>query len=323
MNLNNVQQPGWRYVLISPCRDEAKFMRKTLDSVIAQSVQPGRWVIVDDGSTDDSPQILEEYASQHDWIEIVRREDRGERSVGPGVIDAFYAGFKTINLSDYDFICKLDLDLVMPETYFQTLIQMMHDNPRLGSISGKTFYIDSQSGEAISEKIGDEMSIGASKFYRRTCFEQIGGFVRQVMWDGIDVHTARMLGWQAGSFDRPGLHFEHLRPMGSSDRNIIRGRLRHGFGQYFMGTSLIYMTAAACYRMTRPPVIRGGLAMWWGYVRSAIKGVERYPEPELRRFVRRFQWRALRHGKKQATQITEAEMEPAFDPNRPPRRIDA
>jgi len=103
---------GNNYVLISPCRDEADYMRQTLDSIVTQSVRPAKWVIVDDGSTDETPQILAEYSRQHDWIEIVTRTDRGKRAVGPGVIDAFYAGLATINMDDFAYLCKLDLDLI-------------------------------------------------------------------------------------------------------------------------------------------------------------------------------------------------------------------
>ena len=99
------------YVLISPCRDEADYMRHTLDSVIDQSIRPAKWIIVDDGSTDETPKILAEYEKKHSWIKIVTRSNRGERSVGPGVVDAFYAGYQTINPEEYEFLCKLDLDL--------------------------------------------------------------------------------------------------------------------------------------------------------------------------------------------------------------------
>ena len=224
------------YVVISPCRNEERFMRRTLDSVLDQTVRPALWVIVDDGSTDRTPEILAEYAANHSFIQIVTRQNRGHRSVGSGVIDAFYAGFATIDINRFDFLCKLDLDLELPPDYFAQLIQRMMDNPRLGCCSGKPYYIDEASGKLISEKCGDENAIGASKFYRKECFLQIGGFVRQVMWDGIDGHRCRMLGWIARSWDEPALRFLHLRPMGSSHKSILTGRMRHGFGQYFMGT---------------------------------------------------------------------------------------
>jgi glycosyltransferase involved in cell wall biosynthesis len=295
-----------RYLLISPCRDEAKYMRRTLDSVVAQTVRPALWVIVDDGSTDQTPQILAEYAEQHEFIQVVKRTDRGGRSVGPGVIDAFYAGLDTVDLSDFDYLCKLDLDLDLPHRYFERLMEMMEAEPRLGTVSGKTYYIDSQTGQKVGEKIRDHMSIGASKFYRRTCFEQIGGFVRQVMWDGIDCHRARMLGWVACSRDEPDIQFEHLRPMGSSDKGILKGRMRHGYGQYFMGTGMAFVTASALFRLATPPVGLGSLAMWWGYVWAALRREARYDDLAFRRFLRRWQRLALIKGTARATaQVTE------------------
>lgn len=291
----------FNYLLISPCRNEADFMRKTLDSVVVQSIQPKLWIIVDDGSTDETPVILSEYANRYPFIRIVTRVDRGHRSVGPGVIEAFYAGVNLIDLSEFDFICKLDLDLIMPPRYFEVLIQRMNENPRLGNCSGKPYYIDKISGNLVSEGCGDENAIGASKFYRRQCFEQIGGFVRQVMWDGIDGHRCRQLGWIAVSWDDPELRFTHLRPMGSSQQNIFTGRMRHGFGQYFMGTGLIYMLASAVYRMAHPPYVIGGLAMFWGYLSSLLKSLPRFDDEELVKFIRRYQWACLLKGKSRAT----------------------
>jgi glycosyltransferase involved in cell wall biosynthesis len=290
-----------RYVLISPCRDEAAFARRTLETVTSQSVPPALWVIVDDGSTDATPQILAEYAAKFPYIRVIRREDRGKRSVGPGVIDAFYAGFDTIALADFDYVCKLDLDLELPPRYFERLMERMSANPRIGTCSGKAYYVSKVDGSLVSEGIGDEMSVGACKFYRSACFAQIGGFVRQVMWDGIDCHRCRMLGWIACSWDEPDLRFIHLRPMGSSEQGIMTGRMRHGFGQYFMGTGLAYMTASAIFRMTRPPYLIGGWGMWWGYVRALLRRTPRYDDPAFRAFLRRYQWDCLLRGKAAAT----------------------
>lgn len=289
-----------RYVLISPCRDEADFMRQTLDTVVAQSIRPVKWVVVDDGSTDASPEILAAYAGQHDWIQIVTRHDRGRRAVGPGVIDAFYAGYETINPDDYDYLCKLDLDLRLPPRYFETLMERMESDPRIATCSGKPYF--EQNDALISERISDEHSIGASKFYRVERFKAIGGFVRQVMWDGIDCHRCRMKGWIACSWDEPELRFVHLRPMGSSQQGIYTGRMRHGFGQYFMGTGFVFMLASAVSRLGHKPYVLGSLAMLWGWVLSALQRKPRYDDPEFRKFLRRYQWRALMVGKKRATE---------------------
>ncbi len=290
------------YALITPCRNEAKYARRTLESVVAQTVPPAFWVIVDDGSTDETPTVLAEYARKYEFIQVIRREDRSERSVGPGVIDAFNAGFETIGQADFDYFCKLDLDVELPQRYFEILLQRMEQNPRIGTCSGKPYFLDRRTGRLVSEKCGDETSVGMTKFYRLDCFRQIGGFVRQVMWDGIDCHRCRMFGWIACSWDEPALRFVHLRPMGASDRGRWRGRMRHGFGQYYMGTGLSYMTVSALYRMTRPPYLVGGVAMWWGYVASLLARKPRYDDPEFRRFLRDYQWDCLLRGKTKATE---------------------
>jgi biofilm PGA synthesis N-glycosyltransferase PgaC len=286
------------YLLISPCRDEAAYMRETLDSVIAQSLRPAKWVIVDDGSTDETPRILADYARRHDWIEIVTRSDRGRRSVGAGVIDAFYAGYRTINPDDYEYLCKLDLDLRLPPRYFEILVERMAANPRIATCSGKA-YVE-ENGRLVDERHGDDTSLGMTKFYRSSCFKAIGGFVREVMWDGIDCHRCRIKGWIACSWDDPELRFVHLRPMGSSQQSIYAGRMRHGAGQYFMGTGFIYMAASAVSRMNQKPYVLGSAAMLWGWVRSALERRPRFDDPQFRRALRAYQRRALLLGKKRA-----------------------
>lgn len=289
-----------RYVLISPARDEARFARRTIESVAAQTLPPAEWVVVDDGSTDGTAAIVAEYARQLPWLRLVRRPAGQPRRVGPGVIDAFYAGLATVQLDAYPYLCKLDLDLVLPPQYFERLIERMEAEPRLGTCSGKAYYRRAD-GRWVSEGVSDEMSVGAMKLYRTACFRDIGGFVRAVMWDGIDCHRCRMLGWAARSWDEPELRVEHLRPMGSSHRGLWHGRMRHGRGQWYMGTGLGYMTASAAYRVFRPPIVVGAVAMWWGYVRAAWAREPRYPDLAFRRFLREYQRRALMVGKKRAT----------------------
>jgi poly-beta-1,6-N-acetyl-D-glucosamine synthase len=289
-----------RYVLISPCRNEADYMRQTLDSVVAQSLQPTLWVIVDDGSTDATPAILAEYAKRHAWIRIVTRADRGHRAVGPGVVDAFYSGYASIDPDDFDFVCKLDLDLNLPPRYFEILVERMAANPRIGTCSGKA-YIESPSG-LISEKHGDENSLGMTKFYRVSCFKEIGGFVREVGWDGIDGHKCRMKGWTAISWDEPELRFQHLRLMGASHKGIYTGRYRQGYGQYFMGTGFLFLAASVLSRLNQRPYVTGQLTILWGWIWSALRGLPRYDDPEFRRFLREYQRRALLVGKKRASE---------------------
>jgi poly-beta-1,6-N-acetyl-D-glucosamine synthase len=304
--------PGRRFCLITPCRDEEKYARRTIESVLRQSTPPALWIIVDDGSKDATPGILAEYSARVPFIRVLTRADRGDRKLGGGVIDAFYNGYDTIDPTDFTYVCKLDLDLDLPPRYFEILIERMEAEPRIGTCSGKPYFpaLENErppqlplldTSHFISEKTGDENSVGMTKFYRTTCFQQIGGFTRELMWDGIDGHRCRQLGWIAISWDEPALRFIHLRPMGTSHKNWWTGRQRHGFGQYFMGSSPWYMLASAAYRMTRPPRVVGGMAMLYGYFKSMVQGNPRYGDAEFRRFLRSYQWACLFRGKAGAT----------------------
>jgi len=305
-----------RYCLITPCRNEAAFGRRTLDSVLAQTLVPARWVIVDDGSTDDTPAMLAAYAEAHDVIQVIRRDDRGFRKLGGGVIDAFYDGYGAITPDEYDYVVKLDLDLELPAGYFEGVIDAMEADPRLGTLSGKP-YFEPGSGTLVAERCGDENSVGMVKLYRTACFEQIGGFVRALNWDGIDGHRCRMLGWRAESRDDEPLRFVHLRPMGTSDKSWWTGRVRHGTGQHFMGTGPLFVTASAVARLAHPPVVVGTVGMLWGYLRGFLTRAPRYEDLEFRRFLRRYQRRSLVVGKRRATRELDARQASVW---RPPGR---
>ncbi len=299
-----------RYVLISPCRDEAAFLTRTLDSVAAQTVPPTLWVVVDDGSTDGTSRILDEYAQKLPYLRVIHRADRGARAVGPGVVEAFYAGLESVSLDDFDYVCKLDMDLYLPPLYFEALMQRMARDPRLGTTSGKPWFVHPKTGRKVAEVCGDEMSVGMTKFYRVACFREIGGFVRQVMWDGIDCHRARMLGWRAESVNDPEVRFLHLRPQGASQgKGIWTGRVRAGFGQYFMGTSPIYYLAVAISRIHKHPPVYGSAGMLWGYASSMLENRPRYDDPAFRSFLRQFQHASLLMGKDAATRRFEEERE--------------
>ena len=300
-----------RLLVGSPCRYEAAHCVRTLQSVASQSVRPDRWIIVDDGSTDGTPELLSDFARKHEFVEVVRRENRGRRNVGPGVVDAFYAGLAHAELDSFEFVCKLDLDLDLPPGYFEGLLRKFTEDPRLGSCSGKPFYRD-RAGTEHDEWCSDEIVVGASKFYRTECFREIGGFVRAVMWDGIDSHRSRMLGWRATSFRDEALRFEHLRPMGSSQQGLLTGRRRHGFGQYYMGTSLPFLLASAVVRLVQPPFLVGSLAMVWGYISSWARRLPRHEDPEFRSFLGRYQRWSLLRGKRATLRALDSESEPLW-----------
>ena len=285
-----------RYLLISPCRDEADYLERTIDSVAAQSVPPSKWLIVDDGSTDETPEILAQAAQKYPFVQIVTRSDRGARSVGRGVIDAFYHGLSQVNLDDYDYVCKLDTDLEFKPRYFERCFEHFEQDPWLGTVSGK-LHLRNGRGELELERTGDENSVGPAKLFRTQCFKDIGGFVREVCWDGIDGHMARMKGWIACSIDEPELEIVHLRQMGSSHKGLWHGRQRWGRGKYFMGSTPYYMAAVSLYRMAEKPYLLSGLGILVGYVKARLSNAPRMQDAEYLAFLRKFEREALLYGK--------------------------
>jgi len=281
-----------RILIVTPARNEAQTIPHTIESMIAQTVRPTVWTIVDDGSTDDTAAIVARAAAEHTWITLVQRTDRGQRSVGPGVIEAFCAGLDRHDLDSFDYVCKLDGDLQFGPTYFERLLEKFDADPRLGTASGKCFDKTAAGFEEL--RTNDDFSLGACKFYRVPCFRDIGGFVRQVMWDGIDCHRCRMKGWKAASYRDDALKLYELRPMGTSDRSVFHGRFRWGRGQYFMGTHWLYAFAIAAYRTFERPFGIGGLCILAGYFAGMFRRDARYDDPEFRRYLRRWQLSRLR-----------------------------
>ena len=285
-----------RYLLITPCRNEEDYLQITIDSIAKQTILPACWVIVDDGSTDRTPEILKSASEQYPFIKIVPRKDRGQRAVGAGVIEAFNDGLDAIDLDDYDYLCKLDADLGIPEGYFEAMMVRMEADPLLGNISGKS-YINVHGEKWVSERMGDENAIGPAKFYRKACYQDIGGFVRMASWDGIDGHRCRMMGWIASSVDAPDIVLKHYRPQGSSQKSIWTGRMRWGRGKYFMGSSLAYVFAVGVFRAKEYPYIVGGVGIFWGYLKAMLTRKPKYQDGAYLKFFRKYEFECLVKGK--------------------------
>jgi glycosyltransferase involved in cell wall biosynthesis len=282
-----------RYLVVLPTRNEESLLQNTLDCLVRQTIRPTHTVIVNDGSTDRTAEIADANAKIHPWITVVHRPDRGERKVGGGVVDAFYAGYESVDPTAFDYVCKLDADLTFSERYFEGIIARLEENPKLAAASGKVWNPTLGEGRLFEERIIDEQVSGAAKFYRREAFEDIGGFVREVMWDGIDFHRARMCGWQTRSFRDDDLRLFHHRLMGSSHKSIFHGRRRWGRGQWFMGTHPLYILASAVFRMRERPFVLGGGMILAGYVQAALQGAPRYDDRPFRRSLHEWQLKRL------------------------------
>lgn len=280
-------------VVISPVRDEADYLRLTLDSIVAQTVRPVEWILVDDGSRDATPDIVREYAQRYAFIRLVERGDRGFRKLGGGVIAAFDFGREHILHADWRWIAKLDGDMSFGPRYIERMLAMLDAHPRLAAVSGKVYRAEGDG--FVEEHTVREQVAGQFKLYRREAFEAIGGFVQHLAWDGIDVHTAAMKGWQTLSYHDREAWLWHHRIMGSSDRSIYTGRLRWGRGNWYLGYHPLYAIAAGVNRMRERPYVIGGLLMIAGYFGAALRRLPRYDDPAFRRYLRGWQNRRLKN----------------------------
>jgi glycosyltransferase involved in cell wall biosynthesis len=280
-----------RYVLITPARNEETFIQRTLDSMVAQTVPPERWVIVDDGSTDGTTEIGENYARRYPWIELVRLPQRRDRSFA-GKVHAFNAGLERVQSLQFEVIGNLDADLSFDADYLEFLMEKFSEDPKLG-VAGTPF-LENGYDSARDSFEGENHVAGGCQLFRRKCFEEIGGYIpnRAGGIDWIAVTTARMKGWTTRSF--PEKRFHHCRALGTAGRSGMAASFSYGEKDYYLGGSPVWQLFRVAYRMTKQPVLIEGLALFAGYAWAALRRVKRPVTPELMRFHRREQMKKLR-----------------------------
>jgi glycosyltransferase involved in cell wall biosynthesis len=280
-----------RYIIITPVRDEEKFIRSTLESVVSQTVKPVEWVIVDDGSKDATGGILEEYASRFGWIKVVKRGDRGCRKAGAGVIEAFYDGYAAINSTDWDFVVKLDGDLSFGPDYFEKCFVKFMDESGLG-IGGGTI-CQAEEGRLRVDSTGDPPFHvrGATKIYRRACWERISPLVRAPGWDTIDEVRANMYGWTSRTF--PDLKLIQHKPTGAADGEW-RNWFKNGMANYVTGYHPLFMIAKCMKRAFQRPLFLASAALWSGFCAGYLKQIPQFQNQETIRYLRNQQLRRLR-----------------------------
>jgi glycosyltransferase involved in cell wall biosynthesis len=271
------------YVIVSPVKDEERYVERTIRSMVAQTVRPYRWIIVDDASSDRTAEIVESYARQHDWIQLVRRTHNTPRQPGSGVIRAFEAGYEFLKGDTYDFVVKLDCDLDLPPDYFERLLGKFSERPELGIASG--VYLEEDQGTWHPVAMPEYHAAGACKVIRSACFEAIGGFVASRGWDTLDEIRAQVSGWSTQHFT--DVTFNHLKPEGSAI-GPLKTNIMHGEIYYLTGGSRLFLAFKVLHRMVSgTPLIISGLAMAWGFVRSAAVGKRRLvSDQEARHYAR-------------------------------------
>ncbi|HSZ63749.1 MAG TPA: glycosyltransferase family 2 protein [Terriglobales bacterium] len=281
-----------RYVLISPSRNEARFIEETLKSVVAQTVLPLKWVIVNDGSTDATGEIAAKYAERYSWIEVVNRPVRKERHFAAKV-HAFNAGLERVKGLQYDIIGNLDADVSLDADHFEFLLSKFGQDSRLG-VAGTVFTEPSGYNSATDSFEGQTYVSGQCQIFRRQCFEEIGGYVPSKV-GGIDwmaVMTARMIGWNTRSFREKS--FLHHRPLGTADRGIVASNFAYGKKDYILGGHPLWQIIRCMYRVPKRPYVVLGSALFAGYLTAFLTRMERPVSPELMRFHRAEQMQKLK-----------------------------
>ncbi|MGH7979699.1 MAG: glycosyltransferase family 2 protein [Limisphaerales bacterium] len=280
-----------KYILISPARNESTFIQKTLDSMVAQTLLPERWVIVDDGSTDGTAEIIEPYAKRIPWIELVRRPKRENRNFA-GKVEAFNIGRERVKSIDYAVIGNLDADLSFEPDYLEFLMKKFAEDPKLG-VAGTPF-IENGYDSARDSFEGQNHVPGGCQLFRRKCYDDIGGYIANKA-GGVDwmaVTTARMKGWKTRSFSEK--RFQHYRRLGTAERNPIKATFSYGEKDYYLGNAPLWQLFRVGYRMAKPPYVVEGMALLSGFCWAALRGTERPVSPELMRFHRAEQMEKLK-----------------------------
>jgi poly-beta-1,6-N-acetyl-D-glucosamine synthase len=279
-----------RYLIVSPVKDEERYVERTLRSVTLQTVLPVRWIIVDDGSKDGTAEIVRRYVRDHPWIEMVWRDNSGARQPGSAVMHAFYHGLQQAQGVSFDYLVKLDCDLELPHDYFERLLERFEAEPRLGIASG--VYLEEGAKGWNAVRMPAYHAAGASKVMRVRCFEEMGGFVRERGWDTVDEVRAQVKGWATRHFT--DIQFRHLKPEGSGIGSL-RTNLMHGDVYYLTGGGLPFLLLKVAHRMfSGSPLLLGGMAMLWGYLRSCGSRRQRLvSEVEARHYRRLLNQRLL------------------------------
>jgi biofilm PGA synthesis N-glycosyltransferase PgaC len=215
--------PEPKLLVVTPAKDEALYIERTINSMLGQTFLPVEWIIVDDGSSDGTAQLAQRASKRHPWITVIERPRSTTRRVGLASADAVRLALAQTKRPDVDFLCVIDADVELPNRYFALLLAEFCHNPKLG-IAGGQIYEFGPSNAVVPMKGGPGATAGADKCWRRCCFEEIGGMVEHPCWDGIDQYQAAMHGWTTENLDREGLRVLHLRQMGSSDKGILQGR---------------------------------------------------------------------------------------------------
>lgn len=278
------------YALITPARNEARFIEQTLRSVIAQTIRPIRWIIVSDGSTDGTDEIVKRFLDENEWIELIRMPEHRDRHFAAKAT-CFNAGYQKLADVSYEIIGNLDADITFDSNYIEFLLGKFAENPTLG-VAGTPFVEGTESYDYRFTNV--EHVSGACQLFRRQCFEQVGGY-KPIKGGGIDwvaVTTARMKGWKTRTFTE--MTCCHHRPMGTASSGKLKAWYSLGRQDYYLGAHPIWELCRSFLQMRNKPYVLGGLLLLTGFAWAFVARTKRPIDAELIVFHQGEQMKRLR-----------------------------
>lgn len=278
-----------QYVLVTPAKNEAKTLGVTIESILRQTLRPTEWVIVSDGSTDATDRIVREFASKHDFIQLLQRPPSEKRSFA-SVVFATEAGVAALRCKDYKYIGLLDADVQFSDDYFEQIVERFESNPRLGLGGGMVVDVGLDRTQLPNNR---EDVPGAAQFFRRECFEAIGRLVAvpEGGWDALTCAKARMVGFETRLF--VDLVVDHLKPRNISEGGALCRKWQMGVRDHALGYHFLFETVKCLSRVADRPLAISAIAWWLGYCSATLQRRQRHVPPDLLAFVRKEQMERL------------------------------
>ncbi len=276
-----------KILIITPACNEEEHLSKLIDSMLEQSFLPVEWIIVDDGSIDNTSNVIQKAAIKYSWISYLRKEKTGSRSPGKSVIDTFYFGLNNKKIINYDIIMKLDADLVLPSHYLESIKNQFNNNVKIGVCGGVCAVQLGNDYVVEKETNTDDHIRGAIKAYRRECFEDIGGLVKAMGWDTVDEHTARYHGWLVSVI--PKLIVRHQRAT-HQEYGFVKAAFRNGGMLYSIRMDVLLLFTNCIKKICKKPYFILGLAMFCGYIVSFFRREEKIVNQDLGKFIRKYRY---------------------------------
>ncbi|MAQ69858.1 MAG: glycosyl transferase family 2 [Flavobacteriales bacterium] len=276
-------------LIITPACNEEKHLSDLIDSMINQSVLPSCWLIVDDGSIDNTSNVIKQSTIKYSWIKYLRKEKIGTRSPGKSVMDTFYFGFDQVNNDEYDVIFKLDADLVLPPNYIESIINAFQKNTKIGMVGG-VCVIESNGQHVLEAETNLDHIRGALKAYRQECFQEIGGLVKKMGWDTVDEHHARFKGWEVSVLE--DLEVLHQRST-HQEYGFVKAAFRNGKMLYSIRMDILLVVGNTIKKIFKYPYLLLGLSMLLGYLFAFLTRYERIVNKDLGRFIRKYRYQKI------------------------------